>query len=66
MKKLKIGFGEVGFQGFLARHVEKVVFTVVVLLTAYFIYSGMGARVLEGNITKEEMKGKAEKAGSCR
>lgn len=56
MKKLKIGFGEGGFKGFMARHVEKCVLVGVILLMFWFIYSGAGssgATVAKGDLEKK-------------
>ena len=60
MKKLKIGFGEGGFQGFMARHVEKCVLVAVILLMAWFIYSGAGKSDVK--ITRDQLKDNAKKA----
>jgi hypothetical protein len=60
MKKMKIGFGEGGFQGFMARHVEKCVLVAVILLMAWFIYSGAGKT--DVNITRERLKQNAQEA----
>lgn len=40
MKKPKFSFGEGGFQGFAARHVEKAVLLAIVLVMAFLIYQG--------------------------
>jgi hypothetical protein len=64
MKKLKIGFGEGGFPGFMARHVEKCVLVSVILLMAWFIYSGTGTSALDKKITKESLKKNAAEAES--
>src|SRR5689334_22044168 len=60
MKKLKIGFGEGGFQGFMARHVEKCVLVTVILLMAWFIYSGAGKSDVK--ISRETLKKNAQDA----
>lgn len=60
MKKLKIGFGEGGFQGFMARHVEKCVLVLVILLMAWFIYSGVGKS--DVTITTDQLKQNASTA----
>lgn len=39
MKKPKISLGEGGLKGLLVQHVEKMVFGIVLVLVAYFIYS---------------------------
>ena len=40
MKKLKFSFGEGGFQGWMIRHVEKLVLGIVLVLVVFFIYKG--------------------------
>jgi hypothetical protein len=63
MKKPKLGFGEGGFKGFLARHVEKCILAVVILLMAFFIYSGSDTKPLgNANITQASLKNTAETA----
>src|SRR3982751_5889296 len=62
MKKVKFGFGEGGFQGFMARHVEKCVLVAVILLMGWFIYSGAGAKGLDTKITREKLKQNAQEA----
>jgi hypothetical protein len=63
MKKLKVGFGEGGFQGFMARHVEKCVLGVVILLMAWFIYSGSDTKPLgSDNITQKSLQDTAQQA----
>jgi hypothetical protein len=60
--KMKIGFGEGGFQGFMARHVEKCVLSAVIALMAYFIYSGSSAKSLQSNITRDKLSNSATEA----
>lgn len=62
MKKPKIGFGEGGFQGFMSRHVEKCVLVAVILLMAWFIYSGAGSSGV--TITRDKLKQNAQDAES--
>jgi hypothetical protein len=65
MKKVKFSFGEGGFKGFMARHVEKCVLGAVILLMVVFIYSAAGTNPLGSeNITTAAMKQQAESARS--
>ena len=44
MAKRKIGFGEGGFKGFLARHVEKIFFGIIACVAAMLVWSGFSNR----------------------
>ena len=60
MKKPSINFGEGGIQGFLGRHVEKLVLGIAVLLVVMFVYFGWSIKPYEK--TPDSLKSVAERA----
>ncbi len=62
--KLKIGFGEGGLKGFIVRHAEKVIFGVVLLLVAFFVYSSATQEGITLSETPEKLKSEAQAARS--
>lgn len=57
--KMKIRFGEGGFKGFVLQHAEKLVFGVVLLLVAVFIYSSATQEGISMSETPEKLKNEA-------
>ena len=60
MKKPKFSFGEQGFKGFLAAHVEKIVLGFVMLLVLYFLYSGYSLEGYNAIRTPRQLKSQTE------
>lgn len=60
--KLKIGFGEGGIKGFFVRHVEKMIFGVVILLVVFFVYSSATQEGISLSETPEKLKSEAQLA----
>jgi hypothetical protein len=60
--KLKIGFGEGGIKGFFVRHVEKMIFGVVILLVVFFVYSSAKQEGISLSETPEKLKSEAQLA----
>ncbi len=65
MKKIKLDFGEDGFQGFVVQHVEKCVLGVIIILVGWLIVSGTASQnVLDPTLTKENLLQSAEAANT--
>jgi len=54
-KKLKINFGEGGPKGAIKRHVEKIVFAAVAIVSLLIIWSGLGHTPIDSSHSKEQL-----------
>ena len=56
MKKPKFSLGQGGLQGFFLQHVEKVVLAIVLLIVAFYLYSGYSLEGYKSDKTPVDLK----------
>jgi hypothetical protein len=62
--KLKVSLGEGGLKGLFTQHAEKVIFGVVLVLVASFVYLSATQETMEGDRTPDDLKRQATSAST--